>query len=310
MAHRLFCLLAVVSAAAVLVLPVAPTAQAPNAVAMPGHRHVLYAAPGDLNFSYGPRLDPESAALAGDHLASATITVTYSGFTPQAQAAFQAAVNIWASTISSPAPIRIRASFTPLGTGILGSAGATLACSSATGVPNTWYPAALADKLHGSAHCAAIGGETAEIDADFSSSFTNWDFGTTGVGVAGKYNFMTVVLHEIGHGLGFFGGFTSSGGLGTHFSTNPYIYDRFAVSGTGARLLLFGRGTTALHAQLTGNNTFTDGANSISRNGGLTPKLETHHMTNQYGVSSDNGWLPGSSYSHLDDVLFRERRTA
>ncbi len=84
----------------------------------------------------------------------------------------------------------------------------------------------------------------------------------------------------------------------------PYIYDRFAVSGTGARLLSFGRGTTALHAQLTSNNTFTDGASSISRNGGVTPKLETHHMTNQYGVSSDTGWLQGSSYSHLDDVLY------
>src|SRR6185503_18165038 len=30
---------------------------------------------------------------------------------------------------------------------------------------------------------------------------------------------------------------------------------------------------------------------------------ETHNM-GDYGYSTDNGWLPGSSYSHIDDVVY------
>jgi hypothetical protein len=55
---------------------------------------------------------------------TATFIVTYNGFTPQAQAAFQAAVDVWASQISSTVPIRITANWIALPPGVLGSAGA------------------------------------------------------------------------------------------------------------------------------------------------------------------------------------------
>ena len=112
---------------------------------------VLYAAPGDLNYAYGPRGDALQALTAGDRPASATISVTYTGFSAQAQTAFQAAVNIWAATITSPAPIRIQASFAPLATGVLGSAGPSRGCTVPGGIPSTFYNAALADKIKGSA---------------------------------------------------------------------------------------------------------------------------------------------------------------
>ena len=180
---------------------------------------------------------------------------------------------------------------------MLGSAGATVGCPVAGGVPNTFYAAALADKINGSAFCAAAGGQTREINANFNSTFADWEFGTAGVGVPGKYNFMTVVLHEVGHGLGFFGTFVSSGGVGDLFNANPFIYDRFAISGGGTPLLNIARPSAALHAQLISNNTFWHAP--------AGPKLETHHMSNAYpGFPSDNGWLPGSSYSHLDDVAY------
>jgi hypothetical protein len=54
---------------------------------------------------------------------NATIEVTYTGFTPEAEAAFQTAVDIWESLISSPVTIRIQAQWTPLSSGVLGSAG-------------------------------------------------------------------------------------------------------------------------------------------------------------------------------------------
>ena len=266
----------------------------PRSIAPP--MEALYAAPGDLNYSYGPTGAALRALIAGDRPATASFTVTYNNFSPQARNAFQAAINVWAYTINSPVPIRIVANFTPLGPNVLGSAGATVSCQTPFGAANTLYPAALADKINGSGFCAASFGATSEITANFNSNFTDWEFNTAGIGEPGKYSFMTAVLHEVGHGLGFLGGLTSSGGVGTLGSSLPYIYDRFSISGTGTALLNIARPSAALHAQLTSNNTFWS-----------TPsgrKLETHNMTAQYGVASDNGWLPGSSYSHLDDTVY------
>src|SRR4051812_18716015 len=126
---------------------------------MPGPMDVLYAAPGDMNYAYGQSLAARQSMQA-NVAPSANITVTYdAGFAgvPGSQAAFQAAVDIWAHTIASPAPIRINAQFVPLGSGILGSAGPSRLCADpAGGVANTYYAAALWDKLQGSVSCAGL----------------------------------------------------------------------------------------------------------------------------------------------------------
>ncbi len=57
---------------------------------------------------------------------AATFVVNYSGFTPEAQAAFQRAVDIWAAILSSPVTIHVDASFVNLSGGTLGLAGANL----------------------------------------------------------------------------------------------------------------------------------------------------------------------------------------
>src|SRR5436190_6543930 len=64
----------------------------------------------------------------GPVMASATagVTVNYSAnFDPAAKAAFQAAVDLWATQIQSSAPVTIDANWSALGTGVLGQAGAT-----------------------------------------------------------------------------------------------------------------------------------------------------------------------------------------
>jgi hypothetical protein len=258
---------------------------------------VLYAMPGDLNYSYGPKGDALER-LTADRPQTASFTVSYTGFSPAAQAAFQSAINILSVTMTSAVPIRVRANWTPLASGVLGSAGATIGCTVPTGpfAGNTFYAAALADKINGSAFCAALVGETHEIQANFNSSFADWEFGTTGVPVSGKYNFMTVVLHEVVHGLGFFGRMTSNGTTGTLSSSLPYIYDQFAVTGTNISLLdtgVFPRPSTQLHDQLTSDNTW------FQTNTGV--KIETANFATKYGMlGTADGWLQGSSYSHVD----------
>ncbi|MEP6918438.1 MAG: FG-GAP-like repeat-containing protein, partial [Acidobacteriota bacterium] len=186
-------------------------------------------------------------------------------------------------------------------------------CTTTAGLPNTAYAAALADKLFGAAGCAALAGTSFEIVARFGSTFSNWDFGTTGTPVAGKYSFMTVVMHEIGHGLGFYGSMDATSGSGTFLGSYrlvsgaplPDIYDRFAVSGSGTPLLSFSSPSAALGAQLVSDNTFFNGANARANNGSVSPKLDTHNFSAQRpSPPVDNGYLRGSSYSHIDDVLY------
>jgi hypothetical protein len=262
---------------------------------LPGPVDEVWLEPVDRNYSYGPALAERDLRAAGAQLAS--IAVTYdAGFAanPQAQAAFQAAVNIWSTVLSSPIPIRVTARFIDLGNpSLLGSAGPTFFCTSAAGQANTFYSNALADKLAGADACAP--GQP-EINASFNSAVTDWEFGVSGTPVAGKVSFMTIVLHELGHGLGFYGSMSVSSGVGSwgELPGVPDIYDRFAFTGGGQALLSLVSPSLALGAQLVGGSIFFIGPNARGANGGAFPKLE----------SSLNPFREGSSYSHVDDLLY------
>lgn len=242
---------------------------------------------------------PIRARLRPNAPRTATINVTYNGFTPESQAAFQAAVDIWSASITSTVPIEVVANWTQLGPGVLGSAGPSLFIRDWTaGTPPpraaTWYPIALANKLAG----VDLSTQTHDINANFSSVFANWYFGTDGATPAGQYDFMSVVLHELGHGLGFVGSASVNSGNGSwgQGSGFPFVYDRFTENGAGAAIIntgAFPNPSAALAAQLQGADLFFDGPQAAASNGGSRPKL--------YAPGT---WIQGSSYSHLDEATF------
>ncbi|MBP7461061.1 MAG: hypothetical protein KBA26_07205, partial [Candidatus Delongbacteria bacterium] len=192
---------------------------------------------------------------------STSILVTYSGFSAEAQAAFQYAVDIWESMLTTPVAIRVNANWTPLGAGILGSCGAT----DYYGDVSTWYPVALAEKLNG----APLNGTNADIDANFNSSFASWYLGTDGNVPFDKWDFVSVVLHELCHGLGYIGSFNYSGGQGSwgYGTGKPIIFDRFVYNGSDQALIntgLFANPSVALGTQLTSGNLYFKGPSSGS----------------------------------------------
>jgi hypothetical protein len=268
------------------------TAAAQTAERAPGQVRTLRAAPIDY-FTRTGVTEPRTRLEAPR---TANIVVTYTGFTPQAQAAFQHAVNIWSSLITSTVPIEVVAEFAPLGSGVLGSAGANYVVRNFSGAPqaNVWYPAGLANKLAGTD--LFTGTDNHDINASFSSSFT-WYYGTDGLAPAGQYDFVSVVLHELGHGLGFFGSANVSAGSGSWgLSGFPTVYDLSVFNGSGQQIIntsLFPNPSAALAAQLQSNNLFWTGANGVAANGGASPKL--------YAPAS---WESGSSYSHLDEATY------
>lgn len=158
--------------------------------------------------------------------------------------AFTYAANIWGQTLTSAVPIVIDARFTALSctaTGaVLGSAGATQIFATFPGAPNqdSLYSYALANKLYGSEISDTPG---AQINANFNSNLGNTGCltGTTFyLGLDNNHganiDFVTVLLHEMGHGVGF-QTFTS-GLTGAQLAGYPSIWDNFLLDNTTNKL--------------------------------------------------------------------------
>ncbi len=113
---------------------------------------------------------------------------------------FLQAAAIWTQALKPSQDIYVAAQFTPLGPGVLGSAGARFIWSNFPGaeLPNTWYFDSLADHLTG----GDLSPTTYDIQANFSTNFTFY-LGLDNNEPAGTSDLLAVVLHEIGHGLNF-----------------------------------------------------------------------------------------------------------
>jgi uncharacterized repeat protein (TIGR01451 family) len=210
---------------------------------------------------------------------------------PSAKAAFSYAANIWASQLQSPVTIHVNACWTALDPGVLGSAGPRILYTNFTGAlqNNVFYPKALANALHGS----DINPLLTDIEAQFSSAFNaGWYYGTDGNTPINKVDFVSVVLHELGHGLGFVGTLDVFGGQGDWGGNSlPFIYDEFTQDNLGHALLntsFYPNPSIGLATTLQSNAIFFSGTNANAGNSGTRVPL--------YAPVS---WDEGSSYSHL-----------
>ena len=234
------------------------------------------------------------------------------------QEAFQFAVDIWETLLSSPVTIRIGANWTSLDAGTLGSASSAFFAEVPEGGTNTLYAAALAESIVGS---EINGTNSIDIICSFNSEFENWYFGTDGNPQVNEFDFVSVVLHELGHGLGVAGfgirigddpdfqGNIRRGATGTTLPPNAEyfsIWDTFIDDAS-----LFGNPISILNelnypdpsnAML---NAFTNNAltcNSpiaTAQNGNFHPKI---YAPSNFG--------PGSSYSHWDELTFNNTPNA
>ena len=128
--------------------------------------------------------------------------------------AFQRAADIWGATLNSSVPVRVDAAFEPLdcdATGaVLGAAGAYEIYSDFPNAPRaiTWYPSALASKLAGFDVTLQ---QSPHIIARFNSRLGLFSDCLPGSGFylgldrqfGSNIDLVTVLLHELAHGLGF-----------------------------------------------------------------------------------------------------------
>lgn len=146
----------------------------------------------------------------------------------QASIVYQYAVDMWGGVLQSTQTIYVAASFAPLA---CTSTGGTLASAGTTAVFTddvASYGSALTDALYDFDAIEAIYGlsQYPDINSRFNGALgspgcldgMSWYFGLDGNTPDGQVNFLNVVMHEIGHGLGVQGFINKSTG------SNPYTF--------------------------------------------------------------------------------------
>ncbi|MBE0676612.1 MAG: T9SS type A sorting domain-containing protein [Bacteroidales bacterium] len=252
--------------------------------------HVCYGS-NEVNRVYIP--PPESIRMSKGGAAS-DIEVIYFGFPDSARIAFDYAVDVWASLVPSSVKIRIRATWTSMSEpGILGSAGATSYFRGSfidAPQPDVYYSAALAEKIAGRELNDA---SDYEITVRFNSAAA-WYFGVDGATPATRYDLVTVVIHELCHGLGFADSFNSDDINGSYgLNGLPVIYDTFVEDVFGKKLTntaFYTNPSAALKTALTSNSLYFAAPVTLKYTSGIKPLL--------YAPGT---WDSGSSVSHLSE---------
>jgi hypothetical protein len=201
----------------------------------------------------------------------------------------QEAADIWSTLIYSPVPIKIEVEFEELGAGTLGSTGPDGAyyVNDNGHLPRRVYFTALAEKLYGT----NVNGSLPDMYVSMNTS-TNWYFKNDSA--TGKaYDYKSVLIHEIAHGLGFFGLFyVGDDGLG-YGSETPAIYDHFMENAGGRRITDTTRyplGSLALGLELVKSPIYFKSPLALQELAEI-PKLFV-----------PSPWNSGSSIYHLDEV--------
>jgi hypothetical protein len=282
------------------------------------------------NKFYVPRSEEVKRRMESRTTSCATIEVTYNGFGlfPQAKAAFQFAVDIWESLLESPVTIRVNAIFQPsANANNLGSAGPAYyreVPGRTNGFASVLYPAALYEKLIGEDKDGPSG-QSIDIICNFNRTRTDWYFGTDGLPSIddpntaqdeGQIDFVSVVLHELGHGLGIAGfgaeignqGFIRRNSAGTNYptdgsGTHVSVWDTF-IQGTVLSFrgdrdveildeIDFQDPSIRLLNEFEKEKLSSFSPIAIGQNGGVAPRTYAPRPFNS-----------GSSYSHWDESTF------
>ena len=227
-----------------------------------------------------------------------------------ARAAFEYAASVWADVLENDIPVDIAACYSPdMAPGTLGSASPQLVALYGFLGDTVVMPEALAENIIGRDFTGS------DIFVIMNQDF-NFYYGTDANPPPGQVDFVTLSIHELGHGLGFVGAaavddgdqtngvecdnVAGNGCVGLHgdfFGTGvprpyPYVYDLFADRASDdVRLLDLPNPGPEIRDELVGGPTalLFDGAN----------QSEYHPATDAFALYAPSTFRPGSSYSHF-----------
>jgi hypothetical protein len=223
---------------------------------------------------------------------------------------FNFAAGIWGAYLDTTVSINVNSQFNTLSPcttsgGVLGSAGATTIYRDFGNAEfaGTWYHVALANKREGT----DLNGATAEINARFNSEVDNgclgagtrFYYGLNNTTPGGRINLLVVLLHEMGHGLGFSSFANGTTGVLNQGFSDVYtrnMYDR-TTNKYWHEMTNAERMTSALNT----SNVLWDGPNVKAASGNLTNGRDA--ATGRVQLFTPNPFQGGSSVSHFDSAV-------
>jgi hypothetical protein len=151
--------------------------------------------------------------------------VNYKNFPENAQRAVQQAIDIWSRNFESKITINVDAVWEAnKNNQVLGAARAGYYFNAFPGAPDEdlWYPSALANTLAEK----DLNPNQSEIVLSINST-PNWYYEIDGRPTPNSYDLVSVVLHEIAHGLGFMSNAQYDKFLGAAYLTQPTPFDAY-----------------------------------------------------------------------------------
>ncbi len=231
-------------------------------------------------------------------------------WTSASKAAFQSAADLWGRSIESKVPIVVTATATRFASSFqLGSAGPANFYRDTKGTStladDVFDPLALANAKNG----RDVSPDEPDIEARFNPDYPGLYFGTDGKPPSNSVDFRSIVLHELGHGLGLIGsaavlsdGRATVGddGVNRGVVRSGLAYDQFTYATTaqqagngGSRILSLPDGSAALKNALTGGQLYWSGQLARTAVGGGKVRM-----------FAPSPWQQGSSYGHVDEDTY------
>jgi hypothetical protein len=223
-------------------------------------------------------------------------------------AVFNQAAAIWGSHLSSNVPIHVNTQMTPLSctaTGaVLANTGASTAHRDFPSAPRagTWYPQALANAFAGT----DLDPTSADIGTQFNSMLgsagclpgTSFYLGLDAKPGTGQIDMLTVVLHELAHGLGFapFTDFTTGAKLGGFDDGYELNMQQFGATPSTVSAMT---NQQRVAAGVSDPNLYWAGASVQAAASTLTAGLISGHVR----LYAPATFAPGSSVSHYSTAL-------
>ena len=206
------------------------------------------------------------------------------------QKVVETAVDIWGKILISPVPIHLDVYWETMTGNTLASAGSERVYKNFENAPlrEVWYPSALADALSGRSVNANNPDIVLKINRDAA-----WNLNYEGPANFRYYDMLSVIIHEIAHGIGFMSSFEASGTRRVKWGVQnlPFIYDHYLADEAGNGLVnhrFYTNDSESLLKEVTERSIFfkiDSGAYHLNR-----PRLHT-----------PTPFSAGASLSHISD---------